>query len=190
VIVFKREGDGEGQGVTRSYEATHVDRFSNDETITTARRKKAVRFAVAGTTKGNPSERGLQDQKGQGLGRAAAVDSGALDTSARAEALVEPGSERASTDLDPEGSSGVAGVPGQIHAAEAYVVELRQGQYWVDVPDPKGKLTATADPSRASTVSSADMTLLSETFAAFPTARVLKIRVTVAEVLDGASRPC
>jgi hypothetical protein len=47
VVVFKRESEGGA----RSYEATHLDRFSNDETITTDKRRKAVRFAVTGSTK-------------------------------------------------------------------------------------------------------------------------------------------
>jgi hypothetical protein len=49
VIVFKRASESEGGA--RSYEATHLDRFSNDETITTDKRRAAVRFAVTGTTR-------------------------------------------------------------------------------------------------------------------------------------------
>jgi hypothetical protein len=43
VLAFKRTEDGR-----RLYEATHQDCFASDATITTGRRKRAVRFAVTG----------------------------------------------------------------------------------------------------------------------------------------------
>ncbi len=185
VVVFKHEG--EGQSAARSYEAMHLDRFSNDETITTRSRRKAVRFAVAGTTKKGQRQGGAIDESAGSISR--------LDERPPVAAGGSPGAEKEGLALDRarpgangERPDGVAPVPGQLYAADAYVVELRRGEYWVDVPSTGGELTVTADPSRASTVSS-DAALLRETLAAVPTARVLKIRVTVSEVPDHAPPP-
>jgi hypothetical protein len=49
VIVFQRAEDG-----TRLYEATHLDSSSSDTTITTPSRRKALRFAVTGSTAREP----------------------------------------------------------------------------------------------------------------------------------------
>ena len=185
VLVFKREG--EGQDAVRSFEATHLDRFSNDETITTPSRRKAVRFAVAGTTKKGPSQGGASDERGgsePGAGEPRIVTGG---ESARAAGDGGLGSG-ARAGLNDEWSDVVAGVPGQLYAADAYVLELRRGEYWVDAPG-SGAQGVTADPSRASTVAHPDAALLRETLEAVPTARVLRIRVTVTELTEPAPSP-
>lgn len=70
-----------------------------------------------------------------------------------------------------------------IYTRDACVVELKPGAFWVDVPPTaKGELTITTDPSRASVVDEGDTNLLPATLDAFPEARVIKIRVTVAEI--------
>jgi hypothetical protein len=68
-----------------------------------------------------------------------------------------------------------------VYSREVFVVELRPGSYWIDVPPENGALTVTPDPSRASTVGEGE-TFSPQTLEVFPDARVVKIRVTVAEV--------
>lgn len=68
-----------------------------------------------------------------------------------------------------------------IYARECWIVELRPGEYWVEAPGAKA-IVVTADPARASTVGEGDNVIQPETFEVFPRARVLKVRVTVAEV--------
>lgn len=184
VIVFKREG--EGQDGARSYEATHLDRFSNDQTITTPSRRKAVRFAITGTTKRAGTDHRLGAEGGAAGKPAPGEGARALGHEAP-EAAGGPAADNRGAEPSGDGADVIA-VPESLYATDAHVVELRHGEYWVHVPGASGPPVVTVDPSRASNVAQLDAALLGEMLAAVPTARVLKIRVAVTELREHARR--